>query len=85
MEDTQNITLAIPKDVLRKAKILAIQKNTSLSALLSKTLEDLVAHQEAYEQARQRNLAILKNGYNLGTAGKIGWKRENLHERESSG
>ncbi len=85
MEDTQNITLAIPKDVLRKAKILAIQKNTSLSALLSKTLEDLVAHQEAYEQARQRNLALLKNGYNLGTAGKTGWKRENLHERKSSG
>ncbi len=85
MEDTQNITLAIPKDVLRKAKILAIQKNTSLSALLSKTLKDLVAHQEAYEQARQRNLALLKNGYNLGTSGKIGWKRENLHDRKPSG
>ena len=26
MEITQNVTLAIPKDVLRKAKILAIQK-----------------------------------------------------------
>jgi len=30
MEITQNVTLAIPKDVLRKAKILTFQKNTSL-------------------------------------------------------
>ncbi len=43
METTQNVTLAIPKDVLRKAKILAVQKNTSLSGLLTQTLIDLVA------------------------------------------
>jgi hypothetical protein len=49
MEPTQNVTLAIPKNVLRKAKILAVQKNTSLSGLLTQTLVDLVAHQEAYE------------------------------------
>ncbi len=81
MEATQNVTLAIPKDVLRKAKILAVQKNTSLSGLLTQTLTDLVAHQEAYEQARQRNLALLKNGFDLGTNGQIAWKREHLHER----
>jgi hypothetical protein len=44
-------------------------------------LADLVAHQEAYEQARQRNLALLKSGLNLGTQGQIPWKREELHER----
>lgn len=81
METTQNVTLAIPKDVLRKAKILAIQKNTSLSALLTQTLADLVAHQEAYEQARQRNLDILKRGFEFGTEGQISWKREDTHER----
>jgi hypothetical protein len=81
METTQNITLAIPKDVLRKAKILAVQKNTSLSALLTQTLTDLVAHQEAFEQARQRNLVLLKSGFDLGTQGQATWKREDLHER----
>jgi hypothetical protein len=81
METTQNVTLAIPKNILRKAKILAIQKNTSLSGLLTQTLTDLVAHQEAYEQARQRNLALLKSGLNLGTQGRIPWKREEFHER----
>jgi predicted transcriptional regulator len=81
METTQNVTLAIPKDVLRKAKILAVQKNTSLSALLTQTLADLVAHQEAYELARQRNLNILKRGFEFGTEGQISWKREEIHER----
>lgn len=81
METTQNVTLAIPKDILRKAKILAVQKNTSLSGLLTQTLVDLVAHQEAYEQARQRNLALLKSGLNLGTGGQITWRRDELHER----
>jgi hypothetical protein len=81
METTQNVTLAIPKSVLRKAKILAVQKNTSLSGLLTQTLANLVAHQEAYEQARQRNLALLQRGFDLGTQGQATWKREDLHER----
>jgi hypothetical protein len=81
MEPTQNVTLAIPKNVLRKAKILAIQRNTSLSGLLTQTLIDLLAHREAYEQAAQRNLAFLKEGLTLDTHGQIPWNREELHER----
>jgi hypothetical protein len=81
METTQNVTLAIPKDILRKAKILAINKNTSLSGLLTQTLTDLVATQEAYNQARQHNLIILEKGFDMGTQGQISWKREELHDR----
>jgi hypothetical protein len=81
MDKIQNVTLSIPKDILRKAKILAVNRNTSLSGLLTQTLTDLVEHQEAYEQARQHNLALLKNGFDLGTKGHITWKREEIHER----
>ncbi|OGO62488.1 MAG: CopG family transcriptional regulator [Chloroflexi bacterium RBG_19FT_COMBO_50_10] len=81
MDKIQNVTLSIPKDILRKAKILAVIKNTSLSGLLTKTLTDLVAHQEEYEQARQRSITLLKSGFDLGTQGQIAWKREELHER----
>jgi hypothetical protein len=81
MEPTQNVTLSIPKNVLRKAKILAIQKNTSLSGLLTQTLIELVAEQESYEKARQRNIKLLEKGLNLGTQGNITWNREDLHER----
>ena len=81
MENTQNITLAIPKDILRKAKILAVEKNTSLSGLLTQTLKELVEKQETYDQARHRNLTLLEHGLDLGTQGKTNWEREELHER----
>jgi hypothetical protein len=81
MEPTQNVTLSIPKNVLRKAKILAIQKNTSLSGLLTQTLIELVSEQESYEKAKQRNIKLLEKGMNLGTQGDITWNREDLHER----
>jgi hypothetical protein len=81
MEPTQNVTLSIPKNVLRKAKILAIQKNTSLSGLLTQTLIELVSEQESYEKAKQRNIKLLEKGLNLGTQGNITWNREDLHGR----
>lgn len=78
MNAKQNVTLAISKDVLRRAKILAAQKNTSLSGLLTQTLIEMVAHNE-YEQARQRNVALI--GLDLETHGNIRWGRDELHER----
>ncbi len=41
--ENQNVTLSIPKGVLRKAKILATRKGKSLSNLLTQTLKELVA------------------------------------------
>ena len=60
MADTQNVTLAIPKEILRKAKMLALEKNTSLSRLLTQTLVDLVTDKEGYEQARRQNPTHLR-------------------------
>lgn len=84
MDKTQNVTLAIPKEILRKAKILAVKNNTSLSGLLTKTLEAIVSDDEKYQQARLSNIKLLRKGLNLGTQGSISWTREELHDRESS-
>ena len=78
---TQNVTLALPKEILRKAKLLAIQRKTSLSGLLTRALEDIVAHEENYQKARKRHYAILRKRLNLGTNGKATWSRESLHAR----
>ena len=82
MQTHQNVTLSIPKKILRKAKILAIQRNTSLSGLMTQVLSDLVAHQEDFEQALQRNLELLRKGLNMGTSGNIPWQRDELHDRK---
>ncbi len=79
--DKQNVTLSIPKDVLRKAKMQAIEQNTSLSNLLTQALIDIVEQADQYELAKERHLAWLEHGADLGTEGHISWSREELHER----
>lgn len=79
--DTQNITLAIPRDVLHKARQIAVARQTSLSAMVTQAIVDLVEHEDAYQAACDRQLAILERGMNLGTQGAVNWTREALHER----
>lgn len=61
-----NITLKLDRDLLRKVRVLAAEKDTSVSALLAEQLEKTVRDSEGYEQAKRRALARLKRGYNLG-------------------
>jgi hypothetical protein len=79
--ETQNITLSIPKEVLLKVKLLAVKRQTSVSGLLTQTLERLVQQEDAYAHARQRHLQWLAKGIDLGTDGQILTRREELHER----
>ena len=80
VKEYQNITLSLPKDLLIKVKHLAIDKNTSVSGLLYKTLEELVNKQYAYEKAKNHHLSILGKT-DLNTKGSITWKREDLYDR----
>ncbi len=75
----QNITLRIDKDLIKKSKILAAKKETSVSKLLSQELEKLIQHAERYEFAKRRARANLRSGFHFG--GKITASREELHER----
>lgn len=79
--EKQNITLALPKDVLRRVKVLAAERGTSVSALMQRLLEQHLAWHEGYEQARKRQVALLERGLNLGTYGERSWSREDLHDR----
>ena len=74
-----NITLKIDTDLLREAKVMAAQEDTSISALLSRQLEGLVRRRKAYEAARRRALARLKQGCDLGWTPPR--SRDELHER----
>jgi predicted transcriptional regulator len=79
--NTQNVTITLKKDLLRKAKILAIERETSLSGLLAQTLEKLVAKEDAYDSAYRHHTALLERGFDLGTKGRISVTREVLHDR----
>jgi metal-responsive CopG/Arc/MetJ family transcriptional regulator len=79
--ERQNVTLSLPKDLLKKAKTLAVMKDKSLSDLLRETLEEKVKQETGYQKAKERQVALMKKGFNLGTKGKIAISREELHER----
>ena len=79
--ETRNITLSLPKAILRRIKILAAQRNSSISALLTGMLQELVSREDAYERARRRHLASLQRPSNPGTGGYRAWSRDELHER----
>lgn len=75
----QNITLSINKELIRKAKILAAQKQTSISGMLSQELQKIIGDAEEYELYKRKALINIKQGFHLG--GKIRVSREDLHER----
>jgi len=79
--ETQNVTLVVPKQILREAKLLAVKRQTSLSALLTQLLSDMVAEENGYASALKRHVTYLDRGVDLGTSGTIHWTRENVHER----
>ena len=79
--ERQNITLSLPKDTLLKVKLIAVKRQTSVSGLLTQTLERLVEHEDGYAHARRRHLEWLERGADLGTAGQISVGRDELHER----
>ena len=83
MEKTerQNVTVSVPSGLVRQARIIAAERGTSVSAMLSQMLEELVESEHGYRQAEQRSLALLSEGFDLGTGGEISASREELHER----
>jgi hypothetical protein len=78
-EQKQNVTISLSRQVLKKAKILAARRETSISGLLAQEIESLVGEDEAYERAERQALALLDKGFHLG--GVVRAKRDELHER----
>jgi len=75
----QNITLSLTQQTLRKAKILAARKGSSISALLADQIQFLVDQEEAYSQSERQALTLLDQAFHLG--GAIRGTRDEWHER----
>jgi metal-responsive CopG/Arc/MetJ family transcriptional regulator len=80
--ERQNVTLSLPKPLLRRAKAMAMKADKSLSELLKEALEEKVNEESGYKKARRRQLNLLRKGFDLGTNGHIKITREELHVRQ---
>jgi hypothetical protein len=77
--EKQNVTISLSRQVLKKAKILAARRETSISGLLAREIECLVGDEEAYERAERQALELLDKGFHMGGIIRAG--RDELHER----
>ena len=77
----QNITLSLPEEDLREARILAARRGTSVSQLLARLLRETVERETGYGAAKEHSLALLREGVDLGTGGRAAWSRDDLHDR----
>lgn len=75
----RNVTISISPETVRKARILAARRSTSISGLLSQQIELMVGEEEAWERSERSALALLERGFHLG--GLITASRDELHER----
>jgi hypothetical protein len=78
--EMQNITLSLPKSTLRKIKLIAVQRETSVSKLVTEQLEKIASENSEYIQARDRQLAILEKGFDLGFEKPT--SRDELYDRK---
>ncbi|MBF6606710.1 MAG: hypothetical protein IVW53_14160 [Chloroflexi bacterium] len=75
-----NLTLQLDMEVIRRARIVAAKRGTSISALAATQLMELVDEDERVELARGRAEAILKKPL---PRGGRSWTRDELHDRQA--
>ena len=77
---TKNITLSMPEELVRRAKVLAAQRDMSVSSLVARLLEQLVGDVRDYEEVAELERRRMTGGLGL-RVGSITWSRDDLHER----
>jgi hypothetical protein len=71
-----NLTVQLTEETARRAKMLAAKRGTSVSALVARQIDELVAQDERYEEARGRALELMDNAARHGGRN---WTREDLY------
>jgi predicted transcriptional regulator len=79
--ETQNVTLSLPRTLLKRIKRLAADRDTSVSAMMAEALGRLADEDHRYTAARKRWMTAARSGRSLGTSGERTWTRDELHER----
>lgn len=74
-----NITMSIEDQLLKSARKIAIEKDTSLTGLIRDYLKELVEEKEVMKEI---TAAELESMFSLSEAvvGEIKWSRDDLHD-----
>lgn len=75
----QNVTVSLSTQTIKKAKLLAARRSTSISGLLAEQIEAMVGAAEAYAAAQRSAMSLMEQGLHLG--GTSPFTRDELHAR----
>ena len=75
----KNITLSVDENVLAAVRRYAVERNTTVNALVREYLTGLAAHEDRAKRARARLRQL--SAQSQGRLGRKTWTREELHDR----
>lgn len=74
------ITLSMPEELVRRARVAAAQRGMSVSALVAGLLEQVVGEVRDDELVWADELRLMDQGIGM-QVGEVTWTRDDLHER----
>jgi plasmid stability protein len=74
-----NLTLAIDEDVLRRARIKALERGTSVNSMVREFLDSVVSDEQS--DAKRRLVALAEQSAAGSGSRRRTWTRDELHER----
>ena len=75
-----NLTITIDDELLKRARLRALERNTSVNALLREYLETFAGVQSGMV-VRRRFAALARAANSSGEGKRRSWSRDDLHER----
>ena len=77
----RNLTIQLDEDLIRRAKVIAAERGTSVSGLVAQQITELIAARDRYARARESALQMMSEAIDRG--GRH-WTREELYEERHS-
>lgn len=77
-----NLTIAIEDDVLKKARVKAIEDGTSVNAVVREFLREYTGNASARLESAKRLIALAHDS--AAEVGPVTWTREDLHDRRAT-
>ena len=74
-----NVTLSIDEDILKQARILALQQDTSVNAVIREFLKNYIASAQRYQLITERIIQQAERSQFNSNGRK--WTRDELYER----
>ena len=75
----RNVTIALDEKLLREARRIALERSTSLNAMIREFLTELTERESRALEARRRILELCRQS--RAEVGARTWTRDELHER----